>query len=290
MTPERVPGRTIDSHSHIGAMDAWKFYDLKEPVKPTVYDFATTKDYVQHMDGLGVERALVLPNYGIPVQAQPFSLNPLVLDTVKSNDRIRGGLWVSFLPQNRDMTMEALRNAGEDGIVALKTTFLLGGNPDSRTWDDETREIAEACFRAARDNNLVFHFHTSPGGSSDVNNFIPMVEKYAKDAKILLVHFGGGVSGHIRLVPRFLDWVEQGYQVYTDTTWAIRFGVRWLLAEIERRGVGADRVLFSSDEPWSDFWGEYYKIAGQSISSELRDRIMYQNFEALYDQKGQKAT
>lgn len=290
MTPDRVPGRVIDGHSHIGAMNAWKFYDLKEPVKPTVYDFATGKDYVRHMDSLGVERALALPNYGIPVQAQPFSLNPLVLDTVQANERIRGGLWVSFLPQNREMTMEALRNAGEDGIVALKTTFLLGGNPDPRTWDDETREIAEACFRAARDNNLVFHFHTSPGGSSDVSNFIPMVETYARDTKILLVHFGGGVSGHIRLVPRFLDWVQQGYQVYTDTTWAIGFGVRWLLAEIERRGVGADRVLFSSDEPWSDFWGEYYKIAGQPISSELRNRIMYQNFEALYYQKGQKAT
>ena len=63
-------------------------------------------------------------------------------------------------------------------------------------------------------------------------------------------------------MPRFLDWVEQGYQVYTDTTWAIGFGVRWLLTEIERRGVGGDRVLFASDEPWSDFWGEYYKIEG----------------------------
>jgi predicted TIM-barrel fold metal-dependent hydrolase len=290
MTKERVPGRTIDGHSHIGAMDAWKFYDLKEPVKPTVYDFATARDYVRHMDVLGIEGALVLPNSAIPDQGLPFSLNPLVLDTVKSNDRIRGGLWVSFLPRNRDMTMEALRHAGEDGIVALKTTFLLGGNPDPQTWDDETREIAEACFQAARDNDLVFHFHTSPGGSSDLNNFIPMVETYARDTKILLVHFGGGASGHIRLVPRFLDWVEQGYQVYTDTTWAIGFGVRWLLTEIERRGVGADRVLFSSDEPWSDFWGEYYKIAGQSVSSELKDRIMYGNFESLYDRKRQKTT
>jgi hypothetical protein len=58
------------------------------------------------------------------------------------------------------------------------------------------------------------------------------------------VHFGGGVSGHIRLVPRFLDWVEQGYRVYADTTWAVGFGVRWLLTEIERRGVSADRVLW----------------------------------------------
>jgi uncharacterized protein len=286
MARERVQGTVIDAHSHIGAMDAWKFYDLKEPVKPTVYEFATTRDYLRHMDDLGEERALVLPNYGIPVQGQPFSLNPLVLDAVRSNDRILGGLWVSFLPQNREMTLETLRHAGEEGIVALKTTFLLGGNPDPGTWDNDTREIAEACFAAARDHDLVFHFHTSPGGTSDLNNFIPLVERYGRGVKTYLVHFGGGVSGHIRLVPRFLDWVEQGYQVYTDTTWAIGFGVRWLLTEIERRGVGADRVLFASDEPWSDFWGEYYKIAGQPVSDELKQRILHQNFDELYGGKG----
>ena len=46
MTSERVPRQVIDGHSHIGAMAAWKFYDLKEPVKPTVYEFATTTDYM----------------------------------------------------------------------------------------------------------------------------------------------------------------------------------------------------------------------------------------------------
>jgi predicted TIM-barrel fold metal-dependent hydrolase len=282
MSQDRVPSRTIDGHSHIGEMDAWKFYDLAEPVKPTVYEFPTTQSYLQHMDELGVERALVLSNYGIPVQQQPFSLNDLVLDSVKSSDRLRGGLWVSFLPQNREMTLQALKHAGEEGIVALKTTFLLGGNPNPESWDDETTEVAEACFRAAEEHDLVFHFHTSPGGASDLNNFIPLVERYGKRVTLYLVHFGGGVSGHIRLVPRFLDWVEQGYKVYTDVTWAVGFGVRWLLSEIERRGVGHDRVLFASDEPWSDFWGEYYKIAGQPVGKELKDRILYQNFEALY--------
>lgn len=286
MAQERVTRRVIDGHSHIGEMAAWQFYDLKEPVKPTVYEFATAKDYVKHMDTFGVERAIVLPNYGIPVQEQPFSLNSLVLDTVTSSDRIRGGLWVSFLPQNTEMTLETLKNAGERGIVALKTTFLLGGNPDPEGWDEATAEIADACFAAAEEHDLVFHFHTSPGGNSDISNFIPMVEKYGKRVKICLVHFGGGVSGHIRLVPRFLDWVEEGYKVYTDTTWAIGFGVRWLLTEIEKRGVGHDRLVFASDEPWSDFWGEYWKIAGAPVSEELKDRIFATNFEELYGHKG----
>lgn len=283
---ERIRDHVIDGHSHIGEMDAWQFYDLKEPVKPTVYEFPTMESKLKQMDELNLERALILPNYGIPVQSQPFSLNELVMDSVSRSDRLMGGLWVSFLPQNKEMTMEAIRHAGEDGIVAFKTTFLLGGNPDPNTWDDETREIANACFDAAEEHDLVFHFHTSPGGSSDISNYIPMIEQYGKRVKIYLVHFGGGVSGHIRLVPRFLDWVEEGYKVYTDTTWTIGFGARWLLTEIERRGVGEDRVLFASDEPWSDFGSEYHKIVDAPVGDELKQRIVYQNFLDLYGQEG----
>ncbi|HKA51845.1 MAG TPA: amidohydrolase family protein [Candidatus Dormibacteraeota bacterium] len=282
MTGERISRRVIDAHSHIGEMAAWKFYDLREPVKPTVYEFPTVSDYLAHMDHYRVERALVIPNYGIPVQEQPFSLNSLAIEAAQSNERLRSALWVSILPQNRERTLEALKHAGERGVVALKTTFLLGGNPNPETWDEETTALAEACFRAAKEHDLVFHFHTSPGGSSDISNYIPLIERYGKRVKMYLVHFGGGVSGHIRLVPRFLDYVEQGYKLYTDTSWAIGFGARWLLAEIERRGVGGDRVLFASDEPWSDFYGEYWKINGARVSDELKDRIFYRNFEELY--------
>jgi predicted TIM-barrel fold metal-dependent hydrolase len=285
MASERVSRRVIDGHSHIGELAAWRFYDLKEPVKPTVYDFPTTADFTGHLDRLGVEQALVIPNYGVPVQDQPFSLNPLVLDSAKGNDRLAGALWVSILPQNKELTLAALEHAGEPRIVALKTTFLLGGNPNPETWDEATTELAEACFAAAEQHDLVFHLHTSPGGASDISNFIPLVERYGKRVKLYLVHFGGGVSGHIRLVPRFLDWVEQGYKVYTDTTWTVGFGSRWLLTDIERRGVGADRVLFASDEPWSDFWGEYWKIAGAPVSEELKERVFSRNFEELYGHK-----
>ena len=108
---------------------------------------------------------------------------------------------MSFLPRNAEMTRKALKLAGESRVVALKTTFLLGGNPDPSTWDEETRAIADECFDVCEKHDLMFHFHTSPGGNSDINNFIPLVERYGKRCKIYLVHFGGGVSGHIKLVP-----------------------------------------------------------------------------------------
>lgn len=281
---ERVPRerQVIDAHSHIGELPPWQFYDLKEPVKPTVYDFPDVASYKKQMDKQNVERALILPNYGVPIQEHPFGLNDVMLDAVKSSDRIVGGLWVSFLAQNKERTYEALRHAGEEGIKALKTTFLLGGTPDPSEWDEDVQEIADACFDAAEQHDLVFHFHTSPGGNSDITKFMPLIERYGKRVKIHLVHFGGGVSGHIRLVPHFLDWVEEGYRVYTDTTWSVGFGARWLLSDIERRGIGEDRVLFASDEPWGDFMSEYYKIEGAPVSKELKDRVFARNYEELY--------
>ena len=139
------------------------------------------------------------------------------------------------------------------------------------------------CFDVAEKHDYVFHFHTSAGGNSDINNFIPMVEEYGKRVKIHLVHFGGGVSGHIKLVPKFLQWVKDGYKVYTDTSWAVGFGARWLLVEIEKNGgLGADRVIFGSDEPWSDFMGESWKIEGAPVSDELKRMVLKENFEKLH--------
>lgn len=280
---EKVPRRVIDCHTHIGELEAWAFYNLEHPVRPTVYDFATGRDYLRnHLDRYGIERSIVISNYGVPRQEQPFELNDVVLDAVTSSDRLLGAVWVSFLPENAERTTKAFELASEDGVVALKTTFLLGGNPDPGTWDEETERLAEACFDTAARHDLVFHFHTSPGGASDINNFVPLVERYGKRVKIHLVHFGGGVSGHIKLVPQFLKWVEEGYKVYADTTWAVGFGPRWLLSEIERTGIGADRVLFASDEPWSDFWGEFWKVNGVPVSEELKERVFWGNFEELY--------
>src|SRR5260370_1450381 len=98
------------------------------------------------------------------------------------------------------------------------------------------------------------------GAASDIDQVGVLVEDYAgpDGAPIHLVHLGGGMSGHMKLIGgRLFDWIEQGFQVYTDTSWTIGFAPVWLVKEIERRGVGHDRILFATDAPWGDFEGEY---------------------------------
>ena len=160
------PQRIIDAHCHIGEIPPWKFYDLEHPVKPTVYDYRSTAEFVKnHMDEFKIERALTMSNYGVPVHEISFDLNDVVMDAATTNDRILAAIWVSFLPRNAEMTRKALKLAAESRVVALKTTFLLGGNPDPGTWDDETRAIADECFDACEKHDLIFHFHTSPGAT-----------------------------------------------------------------------------------------------------------------------------
>ena len=255
------PQKIIDAHCHIGEIPPWKFYDLEHPVKPTVYDYKDTKEFIKkHMDFFKIERALTMSNYGVPVHELSFDLNDVVMDAATSSDRILAAIWVSSCRATRAHAqgLEArLRVAGrrvEDHVPARR-------HPDPGTWDEETLAIADECMKVCEEHDLMFHFHTSPGGNSDINNFIPLVEKYGKRCKIYLVHFGGGVRATSSSCPSSCSGCGTATRS-TPTPRGRSVGARWLLTEIEKQGVGGDRVFFGSDEPWSDFDSEYWKLNG----------------------------
>ena len=74
----------------------------------------------------------------------------------------------------------------------------------------------------------------------------------------------------------------QGKRVYTDLSWAIGFAPRWLAAEIERQGIGYDRVLFASDEPWGDHPGESTRLRAAFGDGELARHAFQTTFDKLY--------
>ena len=279
----KVKRKVFDTHNHIGFMESFKYYNLPVAVNPTVFCDNDRRAKLAMMDQLGVDRAVVMSNYGVPIATQPFTLNPVVLEACAPADkRILGGIWFSPSIKMKAENEAALKLAGAPGIKVLKATCLLGGTWNPEEWDAATKKMWEGIIAVAEKHGYVFHFHTSPGGGSDVSNCIKFIRTYGKRVKIHAVHCGGGVSGHIKFIPEFFNLIREGYQVYTDTSWAVGFGPRYLLSEIEKQGCGDDRVVFSSDEPWSDFWGEYYKIEGAEVSEELKDKIFWKNAEKLY--------
>ena len=268
-----------DAHRHLGVLPAYPFYG-GPPVTADIGARATIDELIADLDREGTERALVIPNYGVPDPDIAFSFNELVVEATTKSDRISAALWVSPLERDAERTARALALAGEPGVKALKISFLLGGRPD----DPACQPGLENIFATAREHGLVVHIHTSPGAASDIDQVGQLVDQYGDDTKIHLVHFGGGMSGHIKLVGhRFFDWIEGGKQVYTDLSWAIGFAPRWLAAEIDKRGIGGDRVLFASDEPWGDAAGEYARLrSAAGDSAALGDLVFRENFHRLY--------
>lgn len=267
-----------DAHRHLGVLPAFPFYG-GPPVHPDVTARATIDDLVADLDAEGTERALVIPNYGVPDPDIAFSFNELCVEAASRDDRIRAALWMSPLPRDRERTDKALTLAGEPGVRALKLSFLLGG----RATDQDCRPGLDRIFAVARQHNLVVHVHTSPGAASDIDEVGHLVDWYGDEVAVHLVHFGGGMSGHIKLAgSRFFDWIAAGKRVYTDLSWAIGFTPRWLVEEVSRRGAGHDRILFASDQPWGDHVGEYARLAAVAGDGELADLVFRDTFAELY--------
>jgi predicted TIM-barrel fold metal-dependent hydrolase len=265
-----------DAHRHLGVLPAYPFYG-GAAVRPDLGARATLGELITDLNTERTERALVLPNYGVPDPDIAFSFNELVVDATTQDDRIVCALWVSARESDVDRTAAALALAGEPGVRALKLSFLLGGNVA------ECTPGLDRIFDTAAAHGLVVHVHTSPGAASDIDEVGQLVDRYGDRVAIHLVHFGGGMSGHIKLAGgRFFDWVAAGKRVYTDLSWSIGFTPRWLVSEIERRGLGEDRVLFASDQPWGDFAGEYAKLAAVTGDGAVWTHVFRENFDKLY--------
>ncbi|WP_375399609.1 amidohydrolase family protein [uncultured Amnibacterium sp.] len=267
-----------DAHRHIGVLPPYPFYG-GPPVQADRTARATVRELIADLDAEGTERTLVLPNYGVPIPEVAFGLNELALEAADADDRIRCGLWISPKPSDADANTAALALAGERGVKALKTSFLLGGSAT----DPDCLVQLTRLFQTAKRHDLTVHIHTSPGGASDIDQIGTLVERFGDDVRIHLVHLGGGMSGHMKLLGgRFFDWIAAGKRVYSDTSWAIGFAATWLVAEIEQRGLGEDRILFASDTPWGDHAGELARMSAAVGDGVLRRLFLRQNFEALY--------
>lgn len=267
-----------DSHRHIGILPSYPFYG-GPAISADLSARETVAELIADLDADGIERALVLPNYGVPDPDVAYTFNHLALEAAQKDDRISAGLWISPKPSDAERNTEALALAGETGVAALKTSFLLGGHPT----DPDCLVELDRLFAAAREHDLTVHIHTSPGAASDVDQVGTLVDRYADDVRIHLVHLGGGMSGHMKLIGgRLFDWIEAGKKVYTDTSWSIGFAPGWLVQQIEARGVGHDRILFATDAPWGDFDGEYARLKAVAGDGELAAAFFHQNFSALY--------
>lgn len=243
--------KIFDAHSHIGRFGKWRIKG--NDVEPFLgREITNAQEQKEYMQRLGITKAIIMPHY-TPNQAMPFDIfNPIVLDTVSTIENVYGALWVSPLSENIYKTKKVLDSLPINKIVALKISpdsWPRGLTINPGKWDDEFKENIEAITEAAKKHNLVIQTHTG-SGNSHILEYVPFVEKYGQGLKIQFVHMGGSASGHFAFVPRFIEWLKQGYDFYCDTSWCKGFGPSWLVKEMqEKYPEGLDRILFASDNP-----------------------------------------
>jgi predicted TIM-barrel fold metal-dependent hydrolase len=180
-TPARPLARPLaDAHRHLGVLPAYPFYG-GPPVNSDIGARATIAQLMADLDAEGTERALVIPNYGVPDAAAAFAFNELCVEATGRDDRLRCGLWTSPRPEDEALTDAALALAGEPGVRALKLSFLLGG----RATDPACRPALDKIFAAAERNNLVVHVHNYQAEDGEV--YFTLVHGIAHECSVSFV-------------------------------------------------------------------------------------------------------
>lgn len=277
--------KIFDAHSHIGkfGIQRMKGRDV-EPFQGR--EVTNAEEQKIYMEKNGITKAIVMPHY-VPDQKTPFEkYNPIVLDVVSKLDNVCGALWVSPLIENTEYTKKVLDSLPIDKIKALKLSADswpkgIGMNPE--TWDKKFKENMDLILDACKKHGLILHVHTGSGDSDFRTQIYPFIEYAGKNIKLQIVHMGSSAGGIFAFVPRFIDLLKQGYNLYCDTSFARTFGPNWLVKELEKHyPEGLNRVLFGSDNPWGLFPCEYCKIETIDCSEEIKNKIFYENTNKLY--------
>lgn len=275
---------TFDAHMHIGKFGKWKMKGNEvEPFKGR--EITNAEDLKQFMDKNNIKKALIVPHY-TPDQKTPFEkYNPIVIDAISKLNNVYGGIWVSPLEENTERTNEALRLVKNPKIKVLKISpdsWNKGISLNPATWSEKFRENMETIIDFGIKNKLILQTHTGTG-NSDFLEMIPFAEKYGEKLKIQFCHMGGSAGGHIAFVPRFINWLKQGYNFFCDTSFNKSFAPSWIVNEmLEKHPEGIKNIFFASDNPWGLFESEYWKVEAINVDEDVRNKILLKNADEVY--------
>jgi len=269
---------------HIGHWGEWTVKRREVAIFPN-RETKGAKEQKELMKKSGITKAVIVPHY-VPNLEAPFTIyNPVVLDAVSKLDNIKGGLWVSPLPDATQLLNKVLEKKPEKNIKALKMSANAWPgkiNMSPKSWKPQFRENFERILDYAKKHNLVIHMHTGTGNSA-IQYFIPFLEEYGNRATMQMVHMGNSASGVMAFVPRFIDWIQKGYDLYCDTSDCWGFGPNWLVQEaVKRHDPTIKRILFASDNPWGVFEAEVAKIESTTIPEDIKEKIFFSNANNLY--------
>ena len=284
--------KVFDAHFHIGHWGQRRLFGREVcPLLPSHdgdyipgqehEDYRDVQRYLTHYDIFG---GLVMCNFlGDDPRYSLIDLNKVALEAAHKCENVYTALFVSPRGEDWDYTREAMNMAKSDpNVKAIKMTptHWDAFSPDPTTWSSEVRNNFEDIFKFAEDKGLVIQFHSGLLNAEPLL-FDSFLKEYGSEGiRLYLVHSGETCYPGMQYTTLIREWLDKGYQVYSDVSLAPGFVMPKLLSVLCADEV--EHIMFATDAPWGNFASEVAKIEDLSISEDIKQKIFYDNAIKLF--------
>ncbi|HPE64257.1 MAG TPA: amidohydrolase family protein [Methanothrix sp.] len=263
--------KPIDFHAHIytDEMAPKAIASVKRRMGVRVPGLGTVADLQDSMAKAGVERSIILPLAPLPKHVAPT--NDFFLAAAGNGEGlIAFGAIHPFQPDLEE-ELDRLIEVGVKGVKAVP--FM------QRFYPDDPR--CDRLYGAVEERGMILLLHAGkvpedlPEFFGTPDRFARMVERHP-DLVVVLAHLGGwemwsGVREHL---------IPAGENVYFDTAY-----ISPSLTSAEACDliceIGADRVLFGTDYPWTDQTEEIEFVGEMDLSDREKRLILSENARKL---------
>ncbi len=280
------PG-AIDTHCHAGGWVPPK--DMECTVNPVSQQMESVEAVRNYLTYNCLDAAVLVPHYGINLEELTLrTIHKLLIQIIEQIPRAFGGILVSPDADWASLTSEIKDLAAHPKVVALKVApnTWEGASLDPESWNPQQRRRIERILQLLKDHHLVLQTHTGGSGASHPRTLSNFLAEFGSSIRLHCVHMGGSSTGHFYFVPQFCKWLEQGLKVFCDCSLARPFAFRWLIEELQCRGLPLSNILFASDEPWGSIAMEFTRIVDMNLDEEQRSKILNGNARSLYRFEG----
>jgi len=235
----------VDAHAHIGTFK----YGLTRSM--------TSKDLVRLMDEAGVDKAIISQ-----LTLNVIEDNKAVLEAIKMFPR-RLLAYAHIDPRDPDFALKELDRSVNLGFVGVK----MHSNFDHFVpWDESVFKVMEKI----QEYQLPVLFHTGEELARPLQ--IAYLAKHFPEVPVILGHMGLWVA--IESIPA----AKLSDNIYLETS------IQGEMPALEEavRELGAERLLFGTDMPFSTYKVEMAKIESLNISEGDKKKIFGENAERLF--------
>jgi predicted TIM-barrel fold metal-dependent hydrolase len=220
------------------------------------------------MKGCGVDKSIVMPNVSSVVSS--YDLNLEFIDRYIVS-QVKQDFYPLILIDHNDLRTIDQMMVYIGAIHGVKYHPSIAEMPVSYSKMHPILEMAEQL-------QLPVLVHCGRHWRSRIQFVLAAASKF-RHVKFIAAHLGGSATDIIEKAFKVLRALKTRDNVYLDTSAG---KLPWLIEQAVNV-VGEDRVLFGSDEPYSDLRIGIQCVDLCRFSDDVKEKIFYKNLESVYE-------